>query len=424
MLTTVVAGISHKVAPVEVRELLAPGAKGLPEALDLLRGHALQGAILSTCNRTEVYAALPDGGGPEPLVDFLCSYRDSGRQAIEPYLYTYTGPEAMRHLFRVAASLDSMVLGEAQILGQVRVAADEARAHRATGPHLDRLFRHAVRVGRRARDETAVGRRSASVSSAGVELARQFFGSLEGLSVLVVSAGEAGKLVARALQDVGIARVTVTSRTFERAASLADSLGGEAVPFERLESALAAADIVITASGSPSFIVRPSLVARAMATRAGQPLLLVDIAVPRDVDPTVVRIPGVALYNVDDLQAVTRSSLKQRGQEVGRVEAIVEEELDRFLVWWRAMDATPTIVDIRGQAEAIRRRELSKAIRKLPSLGEADQAVLEAMSRSIVKKLLHRPITSLKERASDPGYLESARRLFRLTDGQDSDGPS
>ena len=424
MLTTVVAGISHKVAPVEVRERLAPGAQGLPEALGLLRGHALQGAILSTCNRTEVYAALPDGDGPESLVDFLCSYRDAGRQAIEPYLYTHTGPEAMRHLFRVAASLDSMVLGEAQILGQVRVAADEARAHRATGPHLDRLFRHAVRVGRRVRVETAVGRRPASVSSASVELARRLFGSLEGRNVLVVSAGEAGKLAARALQGVGIGSVTVTSRTYERAASLAESLGGSAVPFADLERAVTAADIVISASGSPGYIVRPSLVGRAMAARDGRPLLLVDIAVPRDVDPAVVRIPGVALYNVDDLQAVTCVNLQRRGQEVGRVEAIVEEELGRFLGWWRAMDATPTIIDLRGQAEAIRRRELSKALHKLPSLGEADHAVLEAMSRSIVKKLLHRPITSLKERASDAAHLEATRRLFRLPDSPDGDGPA
>ena len=425
MLTTAVVGMSHRVAPVEVRERLAPGQRELPEALALLTTYAPQGAILSTCNRTEVYGALPNGGDPEPLVAFLCDYRGVTPEGIGPHLYAHTGAEAVRHLFRVASSLDSMVLGEAQILGQVRVAGEEARQVRATGTELDRLFRHAVVVGRRARSETAIGRNAASVSSASLDLARRLFGTLAGRRVLVVSAGQAGKLAVRALQSAGVAGITVTNRTYARAVELADQLGGTAVPFSALGKAVAAADIVISASGSPGYVIRPALVKRAMASRGeGQPLLIVDIAVPRDVDPAVVTVPGVALYNIDDLHAVSNANRRRRESEVEKVEAIVDDETGRFLTWWRSREAAPTIIALQRETEAVRQRELKKAMRKLPGLAPNQVEIVEAMSRSIARKLLHRPIASLKEGASDGAYLETVRRLFTLPpDGEDR-GPS
>lgn len=411
----VVLGINHTTAPVEVREKMALTKDQILEALGLAKRYVPQAAILSTCNRVEIYATVPEAEqGFEHLRQFLCDYHNLGVYDLSRYYYVYFDQDAVRHLLRVAAGLDSMVLGEDQILAQVRQALNLAEAAGTAGRPLSNLLREALRVGKRARTETLISHYSVSVSSVGVEKAQQVLGDLSSRSVLIISAGEMGKLTGKIVRDSGAQSIVVTSRTFQRAADLAARLGGQAVPFDRLVEAIAAADIVISSTGAATFVLGKATVARAMALRPERPLVIIDIAVPRDVEPEVAETNNVYLFDIDDLQSVSQASIQERQKEAVRAETIVDAEVPRLMKWWQTLKVVPTVAAIRQRAEAVRQSELDKTIKRLPDLSEEDQARLDAMTRAIVKKILHHPITRLKKNSKDDGYLETAKHLFNL----------
>lgn len=409
-------GISHKTAPVAVRERFALNGDEVGRALALLKEAHEGAAVLSTCNRTEVYlTGSSPVRDPASVIEALARARGQSPPEGGAPFYVRTGKEAARHLFRVAAGIESMVVGEAEILGQVRSAFASATAAGTHNAVLSRLFHSAIRVGRRARNETNIGRHAVSVSSTAVGLARKTVGDLSSSTVIVVSAGGAGKLTARSLAEAGVRQMLVTSRTFERARELASDLGAAPVPFNRLDWALGQADIVITSTGASEFLIGPELV-RASRNGDGRPLLLIDIAVPRDVDPAVRALPGVHLFDIDDLRSVARENLNARRAEIQRVEAIVEQELERFLDWLRSLQVIPTIAALRKRAEAIRRAELERTLPRL-NLSENARRRVEAMSEAIVKRLLHDPILRLKQEGDGERYVPAVRELFCLGPG-------
>lgn len=409
------ATINQKTAPVAVRERFAFGADELPRALAGLRQELGCGIILSTCNGTELYVdARRERDVPAQMLSFLTEAKRLADGVFDDRFHFYEEAEAVHHLFRVTAGIESQVLGEAEILGQVRAAFVAATDARSTNAYLARLFHSAIRVGRRARSETAIGRYGLSVSAAAVALARKTLGDLSTRCVLVISAGEAGKLTAHALQDCGVARMLVVSRRLERAKELAAELAGEAMSIDRLGDALACSDIVITSSGSSSFIIRQEMVSDVMSRRNGRPLLLIDIAVPRDIDPAVRGLDSVHLYDIDDLQSVAEANRRARQKESAAVEAIVQDEAARFLDWARSLAVVPTISALRREAEKVRRAELAKTLAHLPDLTEEEKKRIESLSEAIVKKMLHRPISRLKAKDGGQAYVEAARDLFGI----------
>ena len=409
-------GVSHKTAPVSVRERLAFAADELPEALPKFGGAAV---LVSTCNRTEVYLTAHHAITPGTVIAMLRELK-SDVEVPDEVFYHKAGLEAARHLFRVAAGIESMVLGESEILGQVRSAFSAATAANTHNALLSQLFHTAIRVGRKARSETDIGRHAVSLSSTATKLAERTIGDLSSRTVLVVSAGEAGKLTARSLAERGVTNLFVTSRTPERAKELARDLGGRQVPFSKLGATMAGADIVITSSAAPDFLIGKEEVDQATAGRNGRPLLLIDIAVPRDIDPAVRDNSNVELYNIDDLQALVEEGRDARRQEVAKVEDIVEEGVERFRTWVRDRGVVPTVAQLRERAEAARQSELERTFQKLGDLTPKQQRSIEAMSSALVKKLLHEPIDRLK---SDDGerYVVPIRELFGLDEGQDPD---
>ncbi len=411
-------GLSHRTAPVEVRERVAVTPGGLPQALGRLKEHVAEGLILSTCNRTEVYGvAEPAAAGRQALQDFMGNQWGASPEELAPYLYCHTGRPAARHLCAVAAGTDSMILGEPQILGQVRHAYDVALREGAVGRHLAALCRQALAAGKRARSETAIARHAVSISSAAVELARRIFGDLRLRQALLVGAGKMGDLTLQQLRSVGVSRVSVVNRTMERARQRAAGFGGEAYGLEGLGEALAEADIAICSTEAPEFVVRPETVGAAMERRPHRPLVLVDIAVPRDVDPQVRRFENVFLYDIDDLEVVCAANLAQRERELERVAVIVEEEAARFERWFLGRAAVPTITLLRQHAERIREAELRRTMRRLRHLGEEEQQAIAAMSAAMVKKLLHQPVAVLKAaNGRSPRVERAVRELFGLAD--------
>lgn len=409
-----VVGISYRTAPVEAREQVALADEALRLAHRRLAEQTGQAVILSTCNRTEFYTLTdsPDSAR-EAVAQLLREDAGVDYAALEPSFYAHHEEDAARHLFRVACSLDSMIIGESEVLRQVReafAAATEAGTVRAP---LTRLFHQALRVGKRARTETEIGRNALSVSYACVELARRTVGDLRGLRALVVGTGEAGKLAAKAFHRAGVGRLTVTNRSPGPAEELAGLLGGEVAPMERLSSALTEADIVVSCTGAPTYVLTEEQVAEAMRGRDGRPLFLLDIAVPRDVAPEVASVPGVRLADIDDLEVLARSNREKRELEAGRVEAIVEEEVGRFREWWDVQDALPTVAALEREAENLRRQETVRALRRLRHLSPEDQAAVEAMSRALVRKLFHKPFTTLKSQRN-PLHREALEELFGL----------
>ena len=404
-------GLNHRTAPLSEREKLTFSAEELPTALARLHDELGGAAILSTCNRTELYTTTDgDDTQAERLLGALAAYK--GSQVHPRLTYFLAHDEAVRHLFRVAAGVDSMVLGESQILGQVRDAMSAARQAGSLNGVLSRLLHSAIRVGKRARSQTDIGRYSVSVSSAAVALARQTAGTLDERTVLVISAGSTGELAARSLADSGVARILVANRTARRATTLAGEIGGQAVPFSRLAWALAESDIVISGTGSVEFVLGPELISSVVANRDGRELVLIDIAVPRDVDPTVGQLPGVRLFDIDDIQAVSRAGMRGRRRQILRVEAHVEDEVDDFMEWWHSLDVLPVIAALRERAEDTRHRELERTLRALPDLDDEQKARIKAMSRAIVKKMLDLPIARLKNGASTGTYVDAMRDLF------------
>ncbi len=414
-LSIVGVGINHRTAPVEVRERVTLVEEELSEALDLLRRYVPSGAILSTCNRTEVYSiAPPAAGGRDTLSRFLSDCHRIPSGELNPYLYGYDGRDVVEHLFGVACGIDSMVLGETEIMGQVRDALAAASDAGMVRTPLSRLFHDALRTGRTARERTAISRHTVSVSHAAVQMARQVFSGLEHCRVLVISAGEAGNLTAKSLRNHGAGEIGVANRTRERAAALAEELGGRPVDYESIGPALLDFDIVISATASARYVLPRSMVEEAVQGRAGRPLCLIDIAVPRDVDPESRLIEGVYLYDIDDLEAVSLAGLEERRKAVGDVQQIIDGETQRFMAWFSTLEAVPVIKGLQRKAEEARLRELEKTLGKLRHLSPEDRDRVEALSKALVKRILHDPILSLKADGQTKGYIEAVRDLFSL----------
>lgn len=388
------------------------GASVLAEALESIG----DGVILSTCNRTEVYRLAPDDEITDPSEAFFARRLGNPPEGKLPHLYRLEHTKALRHLFAVAAGLDSLVVGEAQILGQVRAAIDAARAAGTADEQLVRIFHQALRVGRRARAETFIGRHAVSVSYAAVELARSVLGDLREAKVLVVGAGEMGELTARVVVEHGAVVAGVANRTLAHAEALTARVGGRAVGLDRLAEAVAESDIVISSTDAPEYVVSRTAVAAALAGRRNRPLLIVDIAVPRDVDPSVRDLDGVHLYDMDDLRAHCSHNHEQRRQEVRQVQRIIDAEVERFESWWRTLPALPTVLSLRQGAEQVRLVELEEALARLRHLSPADRAVVDQLSRAIVNKLLHAPTVHLKEfaAADDRSAIDVIREAFDI----------
>jgi glutamyl-tRNA reductase len=410
-------GVNHKTAPVEVRELLAVPERKLPEALrQLLTVPGVsEGLILSTCNRVEILARTTNGS--TDLRNFLTQYFHLEPQSYEPHLYEYRANDAVRHVFRVAASLDSMVVGEPQILGQVKDAYATARAAGAVQSHLDLLLTRAFAVAKRVRTETAVGSSSVSVASVAVELASKIFGSLAGKQVCLVGAGKMSELAARHLLAKGAGPIFVANRTYERAQTLAEKFGGRAVRFDDLHRQCEQADIVITSTGSPVAIFRREHGELFLSRRRNRPMFFIDIAVPRDVDPEMNKLDGIFVYDIDDLQDAVSSHIEGRQQEAQRAEEIIEHEVERFRMRVHSLRLTPTIVSLQDQFETIRQAELDRVRGRLGKLTPEQEQAIDALSHGIVNKILHTPIRSLKTAAAGPEIttlIESFHRIFAL----------
>jgi glutamyl-tRNA reductase len=388
-------GTSHRLAPVEVRERVALDAEGA-SALGAGLARSREAVCLSTCNRTEIYLAADDAQEAErEATEALAALAGVATAELEPYLYRLHREAAAVHLFRVAAGLDSLVPGEGEILGQVRTAYE----HGSVGPMLDRLFRDALHAGKKVRTDTAIAESPGTTSSAAAALAAQVFGNLDGSQIAIVGAGKIGALAARRLIKRGAKLSFVANRTTSRGQLLADRLGGEAIPFERVAEVAGTADILVSSTGSSDIVLTKSDVATALPARKGRPLLLIDLAVPRDLDPGINELPDCYLYDIDDLEAVVEETLQGREAEFAKAEAIAVAEADRFRDWLATRDVVPVIASIRERAEAIRRGELAKASGRLAGLSERERDAVDSLTSQIVNKLLHEPIVRLKEAA-------------------------
>jgi glutamyl-tRNA reductase len=410
-------GVNHKSAPVEVRERLAVPESRLPEAMKRLVGYpgVDEGLILSTCNRVELLAQTTNGS--VDLRGFLGHYFKVNPADLEPHLYEYREHEAIRHLFRVTASLDSMVVGEPQILGQVKEAYATARAVGAVHGQLDLLLTRAFAVAKRVRTETAVGSSAVSVASVAVELAKKIFGSLNGRQVYLVGAGKMSELAARHLLAHGAASIFVVNRTYDRASQLATKFHGQAIRFEELYDTCDRADIVITSTGAPVTIFRREHGERFLSRRKNRPMFFIDIAVPRDVDPEMNKLDGIFVYDIDDLQQAVASHVADRKKEAERAEAIVNSEVERFQARLQTLDVVPTIVSLQDHLETIRQAEIDRVRGRLGPLLPEQELAIEMLTRGIVNKIMHTPISTLKTAAREPEattVIDIVHRLFNL----------
>ncbi len=416
-------GLNHTTAPIELRERLAFNEEQIRAALSRLSCGALSSAIaemiiLSTCNRTEIYAVSNQNVFSE-LEIFLSETRGVTRDEFLPHLKRYADMDAADHLFHVAAGLDSLVIGEPQILGQIVRALELSRGQNMAGPVLNRLFQAAIHAGKRARTETGISRNPASVSSLAASLAERVIHPIAEAQVVILGAGEMAELAVEALRKRGANRILVVNRTLERAHAIADRWDAQITTFENLAAALTSADILICSTGAPHIIVTRDMVHQAMQTRPQRPLFLIDIAVPRDIDPDAAHIPHVKLFDIDSLNAKLEGALAERMAEVPQARSILEEELLEFAEYMKSLDMISIIADIRQQAEGIRQEMLEKTLRRLPDLSDAERARIEAMTQALVKQILHAPTNRLRAEAAcphAPEYAAVARTLFNLSD--------
>ncbi|NIQ38574.1 MAG: glutamyl-tRNA reductase [Proteobacteria bacterium] len=418
----IIVGLNHKTAPVEIREKVSFAENKLEEPLKRILSFPpiREDMILSTCNRVEVYATAGDvNQGIYVLKEFLSDFHRIPRQELEKFLYVHRGRDAIRHVFRVASSLDSMVVGEPQILGQIKSAFSEASHYHSAGPILNRLLHRAFSVAKRIRTETTIGSRAISISFVAVELAKKIFGNLQDKAILLVGAGEMCELAARHLINHGVSRVAVTNRTLQTARDMAEVFDGNVVPFDQLVEALREADIIISSTASSRYVINYPEVARVIKVRRNRSMFFIDIAVPRDVDPRVNSIENVYLYDIDDLQEVAEANIQDRQKEAEKAEETVEREVIKFCQWYEFLETTPTIRSLRGKVEAIRQKELQKAYAALSLSSKGDRKVLDSLTSAIVKKILHDPITILKRGDQDSSgeiLVDAVRKLFRLED--------
>jgi glutamyl-tRNA reductase len=412
-------GLSHRTAPVELRECVDFARGGLDAALTALaaRGVGAEAVVLSTCNRAEIYAVAESDRASETLAGFFSEYHGVDRTRLAEHFYVHRGVEAARHLFRVAAGLDSLVVGEPQILGQVKAAYAAAYEQQTTGAVTNRLFHTALAAGKKVRTETGIGEGAVSVSYAAIGLAKKIFGELKGLNVLILGAGEMAKLTGIHLQTHQVKPVTIVSRTLPAAEALARQLNGRALPWSDLDLALGSADIVVTATGAAEPVLKRTGIEGVMRSRRHRPLFVIDIALPRDVEPAVGNLDQVFLYNIDDLQAIVRENFERRSGELARAEAIVTAEAARFAAWLQSREIIPTVVALRQRFEAIRRAELERLAPKLAALTPEARARLDEVTHLIVEKLVLTPTEQLKavnDETMVVAYADALNRLFGL----------
>lgn len=416
----VVVGLSHRTASVDIREKVAFSPTQMEKPLHELVAlpDISEGIIVSTCNRVELYATTHDvAGGMARMKRFLADYHSLTLETLEPHLYSYYGEEAIRHVFRVASSLDSMVVGEPQILGQIKTSYGYAAEFRSSGIILNRFLHKAFSVAKRVRTETKIASSAVSVSFAAVELAKKIFGDLSDKTVMLIGAGEMCELAAKHFLNNGVRGVMVTNRTYERAVRLAEEFDGRPVNFEDLFDQLHKADIILSSTGATHFIIGPKDVEEVIRRRKHKPMFFIDIAVPRDIDPKVNSVENVYLYDMDDLQGVVASNLQQRGKEAEKAEQIIDQEIGQFFKWLSSLEVTPTIVALRSKFEETRQAELAKTLAAWKELPPDGQKRLEALTSAIINKLLHTP-TSLLKRSGQGGrtdlYVDALRQMFDL----------
>lgn len=410
-----VAGVNHSNTPIEIREKLAVSSDHLSDALSFSRNFFSQGLILSTCNRVEVYSVSEGKDRSQTGLDFLKARASVSDADLSPYFYYFRDQEAVRHLFRVASGLDSMIIGEFEILGQVKNSLEEAEKAGMVGHPLRTLMHQALSVGRLVREKTGISKNALSVSSVAVDLAAKAIGDLERCKALVIGTGEAGRLVAKALKERGVSRITATSRSYEKATAMATTLGGNSVDIGSLGHELTTCDIAISCTGAPHFILDLKTMENAMLARLNRPLVIIDIAVPRDVDPEVRRLNNIFLYYIDDFTHISDRNRKQRETEIQKAMEIIESEVKRFASRWQTMEVKPVIGSLVGKAEAIRQAQLKLTLKKLRRLSIEERQSLEAMTKAIVQKILHDPIQHLKQDAHErDDYIRLIAELFQL----------
>ena len=420
MIEIVSIGISYKTAPVEVRERFSFSDAELREALGTLRlrENVLECCIVSTCNRVEVYAVTENCGKcEEEIKSFLMDFHKLQSESLYPYIYTRVGSDAVNHLFRVAASIDSMVIGETQILNQLKNSYSVARSESTVGLILNRLFNRAFFAGKKVRAETGISSQAVSISYLGVELAKRIFENLANRTVMLVGTGEMGELFAKHLVSNNIKELYVTSRNFRNAEKLSQSLNGKPIRFEEMLYSLKDIDILVTATGSPDYIIRSEHVEQSLKLRKNDPIFMIDIAVPRDIDPKINKIPGVYLYDIDDLRVVQGENLNSRKENLKKAEGIVLKIEKGFMDWMESLKVFPVIIDIKRKFEEIKKIEVEKALRKLEGGTGEQKEIIESLANSIIGKIFHDPVTNLKKRTSGYEaalYSEVTRRLFEL----------
>lgn len=408
-------GVNHQTAPVTIRERVAISTTKLCDALLLLHSYVPYGIILSTCNRTEIYTADNDSRIQEASLNFLKAHTNNPDSDLLQHIYLSNDIAVVKHLFRVACGLESMIVGEYEVLGQVGQALEIAEKAGMVNLPLRHIFHSAIRTGRRVRQETGISKNALSVSSVAVDLAAHVLGSLRNAKILVIGAGEAGRLVVKVARERGASQIVVASRTQERASALAATLGGIPTDLSNLTKELSTANIIVACTAAPHCILDVSQVAEAMRKRSESPLVIIDIAVPRNVEPAVTEIGNVFLYNIDDLTNIAESHRKQREEEIQKAEEIIADEVSKFISWWQALRVRPVVNALISKAEEIRSTQLEKTLKKLRSLSNEEQESLEAMTKSIVTKILNDPIQCLKLGADCNGnYARMITEIFRL----------
>jgi glutamyl-tRNA reductase len=415
-----VTGLNHRTAPVSIRERLAFSPGDLEHALTQLKNQpgVTEGVILSTCNRVEVALAADDAvNAPECVESFLSSIKHFDREGLQQYFYSFEGRDAIRHLFRVAASLDSMIVGEPQILGQLKSAYSAAKNHGTVSGLLDTVITRAFGVAKRVRTETDIGVSAVSVSYAAIELAREIFGSLKQQRVMLIGAGKMSELAARHLARSGVQQILVTNRTESRARELATLVHGSIVPYDQYRNRLKDVDIVITSSGASEHLLRKDEMKKIIESRRNRPMFLIDIAVPRNIEPSVNELDNIFLYDIDDLQRVVDENLKGRMDQAAEADKIVSEEVERLEAWMRSRQVGPVIVSLQEHLEQIRQAEVDRVRGKLGTLTPQQEQAIEMLTRGIVNKIAHGPISQLRKHAGEdngPAVLEAIRNIFRL----------
>ncbi|MBW1887647.1 MAG: glutamyl-tRNA reductase [Deltaproteobacteria bacterium] len=425
MIRIVNIGMNHETAPVELRECLAKEPENTSLALTSMRElqSIKEGMFLSTCNRVEALCTTENpNDARQSIVALMSQIGGISEHNFSSNLYTFEDMEAVKHIFRVASSLDSMAMGEPQILGQIKDAYFQATREKTSGVILNRLMHRAFHVAKRVRTETGISDSAISISYAAVELAKKIFHDLSGKKVLLIGAGEMAELAARHLLSNGVGSMTVANRTFDRAVQVAESFHGNAVSFEEIGSQLLEVDIVITSTASPDYVISHDQVKGSLRKRRNRPLFFIDIAVPRDVEPRVNDLENIYLYDIDDLKGVIKVNVARREQEAVKAERIVQEEVIKFERWLKTLEVVPTIISIKEKAEAIRQAELSKSLGNVEKLTPTQMEMVETLTRSITEKIINDPILVLKRKADRPSknsYLDITRKLFDLDKNND-----